>query len=231
MSSTNRRIISAAVALPVFVACLWFGGWLLAAGLTALAIVGVYEFMRAVISDKNKLFPQLNKNAKTVIYSFFSVVYIAFPLFAIFCLRETDGAMLSLVIIFIASWGCDTGAYFVGRWKGKKQLAPILSPKKTWGGAIGGTFIAVAAIVATAIIWSRNTLYWQEVLLFAGVGLIVVVAGQFGDLFASLIKRKCEIKDFGTIMPGHGGMLDRFDSILFVAPLVFISHFVLLPPL
>lgn len=114
-----------------------------------------------------------------------------------------------------ATWGCDTLAYFTGRLLGKHPLAPKVSPKKTIEGGLGGIAGAVlgSAIVGCAMGWSAAHI----LILGAGMG----VFGQVGDLSKSLLKREVEVKDFGTLFPGHGGVLDRFDAILFNAPLVF----------
>ncbi|MDL2218841.1 phosphatidate cytidylyltransferase [Ruminococcaceae bacterium OttesenSCG-928-O06] len=135
-----------------------------------------------------------------------------------------------VVLILAYAWGGDTCAYFAGRAFGKRKLAPVISPKKTVEGAVGG-------VVGSMLIGLLVTVvYMQGVGRFAGfertkiayyllvvvLGLVASVLGIVGDLFASAVKRQCGIKDYGTIFPGHGGILDRFDSVLFIAPLVTI---------
>jgi len=136
---------------------------------------------------------------------------------------KRDGVFL-LLVACCCSWLADTGAYFVGRFLGKHKLAPEISPKKTIEGFVGGIVCNVVGMMAIAY-------GYQE--LFSGgatvnlplVGIIALfgaLLGTLGDLSASYIKRSCHIKDFGNIMPGHGGVMDRFDSILLVAPMVYL---------
>ena len=112
-------------------------------------------------------------------------------------------AVFFILLILCFAWGGDTCAYFAGRAFGKHKLCPVVSPKKTVEGAIGRSNIGVSMYVIIALL-----------------GCIAAVLGIYGDLFASVVKRQCGIKDYGTIFPGHGGILDRFDSVMFIAPFV-----------
>lgn len=112
----------------------------------------------------------------------------------------------------------DTFALFTGMLIGKHKLAPSVSPKKTVEGAIGGAVFGVLTFVAAGIISEKVVGVDVDLPLFAAAGLLTSVIGQFGDLFMSVIKRHCDLKDFGSLMPGHGGILDRFDSLIFAAP-------------
>lgn len=133
-----------------------------------------------------------------------------------------------VVLILAYAWGGDTFAYFAGRAFGKRKLAPVVSPKKTVEGAIGGVLgsmlIGVFATLIYLQFFGRLLGFAQArpayYLLVAVLGGLASLLGIVGDLFASAVKRQCGIKDFGTIFPGHGGILDRFDSVLFIAPLV-----------
>ena len=122
--------------------------------------------------------------------------------------------LLPIVCVIIT----DTFALFTGMLLGKHKLAPAVSPKKTVEGAIGGTVFGVLVFVAAGIISEKVIGVDVNLPLFAVAGLITSVIGQFGDLFMSVIKRHCDLKDFGNLMPGHGGILDRFDSLIFAAP-------------
>jgi len=147
--------------------------------------------------------------------------YVAMPLYMVFLLR--DGLPLGqfhIWLIFISAWGCDTGAYFTGLTMGRRKLAPVLSPKKTWEGSIGGTIVAtILAAAYGLILYNLGILAFEFILIYAVTAFVCSIAGQIGDLTASAIKRGRGLKDFGKIMPGHGGVLDRFDSIIYVAPL------------
>ncbi len=127
-----------------------------------------------------------------------------------------------LALTFMGSWVADSGAYFAGTLCGKHKLCPSISPKKTVEGLIGGavTNAAAFAIFAAAAnhICKEKVL---DILLCAAVGVVCCLLGLLGDLIASLIKRECEIKDYGNIMPGHGGAMDRFDSVIYVAPFMY----------
>lgn len=134
-----------------------------------------------------------------------------------------------IIFCFIAAWGTDTGAYFSGRLFGKHKLAPEISPKKTVEGAIGGVIIgvglcALAAYICTVLLDVFYEVNWINLLI---VSFVASVISMLGDLSFSMFKRACNIKDFGNIMPGHGGILDRFDSVIFVCPTVFVMNFFL----
>lgn len=125
----------------------------------------------------------------------------------------------SVILTLCGAWFADTGAYFAGTFFGKHKLCPEISPKKTVEGFIGGViFNALMFMLFGYIVSLYSEGAAPKYLILAALGLVCSVLGLIGDLFASLIKRKCEIKDYGNIMPGHGGALDRFDSVVFVAP-------------
>lgn len=124
--------------------------------------------------------------------------------------------------------GCATsGAYFVGTFLGKHKLCPTISPKKTVEGLIGGFVVSVLASVLAGWLYqlyltSQGITAMVSLWQIALIALLLAPLSVAGDLFASIIKRQCHVKDFGSIMPGHGGVMDRFDSVLFVAPVMFI---------
>ena len=122
--------------------------------------------------------------------------------------------------VFIFLWSSDTGAYVFGSLLGKHRLFPRISPKKSWEGSIGGALTAVVAsqIIAYYVPFADSLMPMLNHLLWAGLAVVVVVFGTWGDLVESLLKRKIGIKDSGNILPGHGGMLDRFDSSLLAIP-------------
>ncbi|MDO4748990.1 MAG: phosphatidate cytidylyltransferase [Eubacteriales bacterium] len=128
-----------------------------------------------------------------------------------------------VIFVLAIPWLSDTGAYFTGMLLGKHKLCPEISPKKTVEGAIGGTICGMLCSVAIGFIfmWAYDSVTINFVPLII-VGIINPIISIFGDLTFSIIKRACGIKDYGSIMPGHGGMLDRFDSIILCAPLVYL---------
>ncbi len=137
-----------------------------------------------------------------------------------------------MMLVFAASWGGDASAYFAGRYFGKNKLAPIVSPNKTVEGAIGGILGSNAFGIATSLVYfalykdvvffNTSSIQLKDIAVIVIICTISSVLGILGDLFASAVKRKCEIKDYGSIFPGHGGVMDRFDSVLFNMPFIVL---------
>ena len=168
-----------------------------------------------------------NKNAvHDLSYTMLGQMYVALPLSIINVLAfrtATDGNIhfyyLLPLSVFIFLWTSDTGAYCVGSLFGKHKLFPRISPAKSWEGSIGGgVLVLVAAFLVSLLDQNHGNLSGLNTLQWLGLGLVVTVFGTWGDLVESLIKRTLGIKDSGTILPGHGGMLDRFDSSLLAIP-------------
>ncbi len=158
-----------------------------------------------------------------------SVLGVSLSFTSIVNLRNEFGniALLYLIIIVGGAWFSDTGAYFTGFFLGKHKLCPVISPKKTVEGLIGGVIINVVLTVLSAFIFVKinanlGTNVEVNYLVLSAVSVVVSLAGVAGDLIASVIKRQIGIKDYGNLIPGHGGIMDRFDSILFTAPTVYL---------
>ncbi|WDV47730.1 phosphatidate cytidylyltransferase [Clostridiaceae bacterium M8S5] len=156
----------------------------------------------------------LNDNIKPMDISMnlFSMVYVVFTLSHMMFLSDSKFIWL----VFITAWSTDTFAYFAGNLLGKKKLCPKLSPKKTVGGAIGGMIGCIVSSILFGYIFKIDM-----ILTLGLLGLVTSIFAQIGDIAASKFKRIAGIKDYGNFMPGHGGMLDRFDSIIFTAPIVY----------
>lgn len=165
------------------------------------------------------LFPKYNANQ--VMSTYFSFVYAPVMLSFVFLTRELENGVYFVWMIFISSWISDTCAYFAGVLAGKHKLVPVLSPKKTIEGSVGG--IVGAAIVGAVFGLYMDNLFdtSQYMLMLAMVGGVGSVISQVGDLAASAVKRNHEIKDYGKLIPGHGGIMDRFDSVIFTAPIIY----------
>jgi phosphatidate cytidylyltransferase len=148
--------------------------------------------------------------------------YISLPLLLLLLIRNIS-MVIPIVLIFMI-WTNDTMAYLVGSFIGKTPFSKI-SPKKTWEGTIGGAILTVVG----AILWGYFTPYYRLV-DWMMIALIVGVAGTAGDLLESKLKRMAQVKDSGTLMPGHGGALDRFDSLLVAAPFTFAYAYLFMPP-
>lgn len=163
---------------------------------------------------------------KNISYQFFALIYIAGGLsFAIFLRDFTIGPFFNtsaLWFVLIATWLTDSGAYFIGIKFGKKAMAPVISPNKTVAGAVGGIATAIIFIISVTLIFDFFNIYW---LIFS---LFFPIVAIMGDLFESCLKRDFKVKDTGSIIPGHGGILDRFDSFIFTAPLTYYFLYILM---
>ncbi len=163
------------------------------------------------------------KNTKLpdLAFALFMAVLVAWFFGAVILTRRTEFGFWNLVMIFILAWVPDTGAYFCGSLFGKHKLAPVISPKKTVEGAVGGLVICVAISFLCAFVVSLfgAKVNYPIVAAYAIPGTLISI---LGDLTASLIKRYYNVKDYGNLIPGHGGIMDRFDSIWFVAPFMYL---------
>ena len=160
--------------------------------------------------------------AEQIMCAFFCVAYAPVMLSFIYLVRGLPYGVYSVWMIFISSWICDTCAYAVGILFGKHKLAPVLSPGKSVEGALGGIVgsALVGALYAYFLVEkvvSEQEVTWVFVLISAAGAVI----SQVGDLAASAVKRNHEIKDYGKLIPGHGGVMDRFDSVIFTAPIIY----------
>lgn len=153
--------------------------------------------------------------AGQVMAAFFGIVYVAGMLSFVYLTRNLPDGKFIVWLIFLCSWGCDTCAYCVGMLIGKHKMAPVLSPKKSVEGAVGG--VAGAALLGVAYAAATGGKMAEYAVICAAGALISMV----GDLAASAIKRNQGIKDYGKLIPGHGGILDRFDSVIFTAPVIY----------
>lgn len=167
-------------------------------------------------------FPKFGTEQITV--AFFGIFYVGMLLSFVYQVRSMpDGAYL-VWLILLSSWGCDTCAYCVGMLFGRHKMAPKLSPKKSVEGAVGGVIgAAVLGFLYGAYFETRMEVIIQPGFTSACACAIASVISQIGDLAASAIKRNHNIKDYGHLIPGHGGILDRFDSMIFTAPAIYFA--------
>jgi CDP-diglyceride synthetase len=149
-------------------------------------------------------------------YNLLAFLYTVVLLSHLYLLRQLSGGLELTFLTFFLVWATDTGAYLIGKGFGRHPLAPQVSPKKTVEGSLGGI---VLSVVVAMVYWSFfGKVSWFIYLLLA---VIVGISAQIGDLFESALKRSAGVKDSGTLIPGHGGILDRFDSLIFAIPLVY----------
>lgn len=167
---------------------------------------------------------------KDPLLALFGILYVGLPLSTVVSARVLPSGAFLVLFLAVVTWASDAGAYYVGTLWGKHPLMPSVSPKKTFEGLLGGLAGAIAAALV-ACLWFASELSWSDAV---ALGILLTLTGLVGDLFESVIKRRAGVKDSGGILPGHGGMLDRIDSLLFTAPTFY--YYVtyvrgLLPPL
>lgn len=182
-----------------------------ALGLLLIAVVGLF----AVLLRRHDVM-----HFHQVVCGLFGAVLLPYLLLALIRIFQMEKGQYLVLLPLLAAWGSDTFAYFAGRFFGKHKLAPVISPKKTVEGAVGGVLGGIICVLIFTIILDMTfgfaLPYWAAAVL----GAVGAAIGQIGDLSFSVIKRQTGIKDYGHIFPGHGGVLDRFDSVIFVAPVV-----------
>lgn len=257
----KQRIITAIVALILFVPVVYMGSWILELVIAGLGIIGLFELFRmkgnklftiegiiSILALLALLFPHyvsmiipeymttqnifylfvllllvctvFSKNNFTfddVAVAVLGIMYIGYG-FKFLLLTRQSGLDLLLFVLFVV-WATDIGAYLIGRKLGKHKLAPSISPNKTIEGAAGG--VVLALIVAFIYLAFYPQAYSTIGMLI--LTIVLSVSGQLGDLVESAFKRYYNVKDSGNLLPGHGGILDRFDSLLFVLPILYFS--------
>lgn len=257
----KQRIITAVVALAIFIPILILGGiWLEIAG-SALALVALsevfimrkriivsFDFLISAIGILAVTLPDnmmawvpsfisrldivyvvvvllllhtvASKNRVTyddVAVSTLSIFYIGTGFHYLIAVRNSPaGGLDTLLFAMIIVWLTDSGAYFVGRALGKHKLWPAISPNKTWEGSIGGNVVALVFAAIYLQFFPQAYGFWPMM----GIALVLSIIGSLGDLIESALKRFYGVKDSGKILPGHGGILDRFDSLLLVLPMI-----------
>jgi phosphatidate cytidylyltransferase len=202
-----------------FLALLWIGldNSLITDASKKVAVIGIASLPFIILV--REIFLQKEQPLNNVALTLFGWFYVLLPLFALVVLRGYDNvnAIYPIGMLLIV-WTNDTFAYLTGRFMGKTPLFERISPKKTWEGTVGGIVFSVLVGVLISHFSGIESSFW-----IIGA-LIISPAAILGDLFESLLKRSLGIKDSGTILPGHGGILDRFDATLFAAPLFFIFY-------
>lgn len=180
----------------------------------AIPMLFLLLFLKVIIS-------KMKTNFNDVVYTFFGIIYIVFFIMMLTQIRDMENGKVLIWYAIFAAWATDIFAYFVGKYFGKHKLSSI-SPKKTVEGAIGGIIGAVVVM----LIYTYGVNYGlgldYSYINIAIIALILSIISQIGDFIASIIKRYVEIKDYSELIPGHGGMLDRIDSLLFIAPFAYI---------
>lgn len=202
---------SSCMALAV---CIW--SWLELP--RTLGMIAVLVYLCALFGEM--LAAHTDLSLKTVCAAIFSAVVIPYLLGALIRLRVMENGKFFIIAAFVLTMIPDSGAYFAGRAFGKRKLCPVISPHKTVEGAVGGVICTVICMVLYGVIMQLAFDFKVNYLLCVVYGVLGAGASILGDLTFSVIKRQAGIKDYGNLLPGHGGILDRFDSTTVVAPLV-----------
>ncbi len=183
--------------------------------LTLMTVYAFYIFALPVLTDNKICFDDI---AKTALMS----VYISVGFSCIVMIRDMQDGQFLFIMAFIGAWITDIFAYFTGMLFGSHKLSPVISPKKTVEGSIGGVLLCTLSFVGYGCLLNNFTDIHANLILFAILGFFASLVSQLGDLIMSAIKRKHNVKDYGSIFPGHGGVLDRFDSVIAVAPVLYL---------
>jgi phosphatidate cytidylyltransferase len=219
--SLMLRIGSALVLAPVVLFALIYGGLPFQIMLGVALLICFYEWLRMARLSKSP-----------ILISLFGIVYIAVGFAAFYYLRMIPPLGLGLALSLLLSiWASDIGAYFSGKTFGGPKLAPAISPNKTWAGLIGGMLsstimmVAYALYVGDMLSTPSFDLHFPngiDIVLLAVLGASVTISGQIGDLIESALKRSVGFKDSSNLIPGHGGLLDRIDSLILAAPVFLL---------
>ncbi len=201
----RTRILSALVLAPIALGLTYWGGLAFNLMMLMVAVLMAYEWNRLCRGAERR-----------PLWLTAGIVYIAVPCMAVIWLRvDPETGLATILWLLAVIWATDSGAYFAGRGIGGPKLAPRISPQKTWAGLAGGMIAAGAVGVATAAFLDRSNM-----LALIAFSVVLAVIAQGGDLLESAIKRHFKVKDSGNLIPGHGGLLDRFDGLMTAAPAV-----------
>lgn len=198
-----QRVATAAVGIPAIVALIWIGGWPYAIVAAVALAVAAAEFARMGFEP---------------IRTLAAIAYVALLGSTIILLRELDNGRDWVYLALFSTFAVDTAAYFTGRAIGRHTMAPAISPKKTWEGFAGGYAGGFAAVLLLNHFLGLRIDAATAIL----IGATLPAAAAAGDLFESWVKRRAGVKDASGLIPGHGGVLDRLDSLLFVFPVVWV---------
>lgn len=213
LSTLHKRVLSALVLGPLTLWIIYLGGYPFLGFIILGSLLSLYEFY-GMERQGRKFLPMM------AVWTVYTLICAA--AFLQLRLNFADGLYLVLAVM-VTVWACDIGAYVVGKNVGGPKLVPVLSPKKTWSGLIGGMICSGLTLMALDM-W-HDSFSVHHIFVFL-TGVVLGAVGQAGDLLISSIKRRVGVKDTGHIIPGHGGVLDRIDSLLLVVPVFLVLYMV-----
>ena len=197
------------------------------AGISAFPTASIYllfsagGFLAIVLLFGTAIFHHEEYSLNDISLTAFGMIYVIFLFSFLIFIRSLPGGQWFIWLVFIGAWVTDTFAYFTGITIGKTKILPVISPKKSLEGSIGGVAGGIIGLILYGMVINSMSRYSIPIYHYAIMGFLSGIISQLGDWAASAIKRYVKIKDYGKIMPGHGGVLDRFDSVLFVGPVIY----------
>lgn len=212
IEKTSLAIVSYAVTVLYYCNLCW--NWISDPFMLVMLFLIIMMFIYVLTYPKYEI--------KHIMAAFFGVFYVGVMLSYVYQIRELPNGFYLAFLIFLCSWGCDTCAYCVGVLIGKHKMSPLLSPKKSIEGAVGGV-LGSALLTALYAYVFRNQMEIETsgIIIMAVIAGVAALISMVGDLTASAIKRNYDIKDYGNLIPGHGGIMDRFDSMMITAPIIY----------
>ena len=202
------RVISAALLVPVVVLIIWAGQMLFNALLLAAAVVMAFEWCGIINHNKEM------KSSTQRYWMIAGIVYIVLSILSLMYLRQLEEGFVAILYLFILVWVVDIFAFISGKTIGGPKIWPQISPNKTWAGLVGAMIGAAIVNITLGLFFSSS------IIQLAIMGIMVAVIAQTGDFFESWVKRQFGVKDSGTLIPGHGGILDRVDGIATSGPVI-----------
>ncbi len=215
MNNLAKRTLSAVILAPVVLGIIWLGGILFQFLVIAAGVIMLWEWNNITRTARNR-----------ILWLAGGLVYVVVPCVILILLRNEEAerfptGLFYILWIITAVWATDIGAYFAGKAIGGPKIAPRISPNKTWAGLFGGmalSGIACFLLFRFLFVSSFDEISKIALISIATISILLAVVAQAGDFFESWVKRRFGVKDSGNIIPGHGGLLDRLDGLLFVTP-------------
>lgn len=205
------RIISSIFLIPLVLGALYKGGWIYSLAVIIVVALGLGEWWRMTTAISSKHYERL-------LWRIVGCIYLVAGAISLVSVRMEPYGLQATTYLFFSVWAMDIGAYLVGRIVGGPKLCPSISPQKTWAGFWGGmVFIVIVGYASAMLMKAQGGFMSAPIAIIIAVSAALGFTAQLGDLFESWVKRRCGVKDSGALIPGHGGILDRIDGLIFGA--------------